>query len=206
MTSASDGSSRRVLTNSLERRAVTVTESTELIFPDGSTLGYNREQGGLWVTKPRIDEIDRRIISELGRDARLSIRALAELVHISRTSAHIRLQRLLDEGVITGFAAIVNREALGLAISAIVIVKVESDWSTVSEALATLPFVEKVQALAGDIDILLTVSAPDHDTLSETILRKIRSMPGVASTRSYVILEEREGTAPEQVLDIWHKT
>ncbi|MBX3088872.1 MAG: Lrp/AsnC family transcriptional regulator, partial [Cryobacterium sp.] len=116
-----------------------------------------------------------------------------------------RLQRLIDDGVITGFAATVNREALGLSITAIVIVKVDTDWTTVSESLATLPFVEKVQALAGDIDILLTVSAPDHETLSETILRRIRSMPGVASTRSYVILEERPGTAPEQVLDIWHK-
>lgn len=155
--------------------------------------------------KSRIDEIDRRIIAELGKDARLSIRGLAEKVHISRTSAHARLQRLIDDGVITGFAAKVNREALGLSITAIVIVKVDTDWTTVSESLATLPFVEKVQALAGDIDILLTVSAPDHETLSETILRRIRSMPGVASTRSYVILEERPGTAPEQVLDIWHK-
>lgn len=153
--------------------------------------------------KYRIDAIDRRIIAELGKDARLSIRSLAERVHISRTAAHTRLGRLLDHGIITGFSANVDREALGLGITAIVIVKVEADWPTVSEALAALPFVEKAQALSGDIDILLTVSAPDHDALSETILRRIHSMPGVASTRSYMILEERMGTAPELSTDAW---
>ncbi len=152
----------------------------------------------------RVDAIDRRIIAELGKDARLSIRSLAERVHISRTAAHTRLGRLLDNRIITGFSANVDREALGLGITAIVIVKVDADWSTVSEALAALPFVEKAQALAGDIDILLTVSAPDHDALSETILRRIHSTPGVASTRSYMILEERAGTAPEQSTDAWH--
>lgn len=154
--------------------------------------------------KYRIDAIDRRIIAELGKDARLSIRSLAERVHISRTAAHTRLGRLLEHGVITGFSANVDREALGLGITAIVIVKVDADWPTVSEALAALPFVEKAQALAGDIDILLTVSAPDHDALSETILRRIHSTPGVASTRSYMILEERAGTAPELSTDAWH--
>ncbi len=167
-------------------------------MPDGELPG-ERPRGKRY----RIDAIDRRIIAELGKDARLSIRSLAERVHISRTAAHTRLGRLLDHRIITGFSANVDREALGPGITAIVTVKVEADWPTVSEALAALPFVEKAQALSGDIDILLTVSAPDHDALSETILRRIHSMPGVASTRSDMILEEREGTAPEASTDAW---
>jgi DNA-binding Lrp family transcriptional regulator len=150
-----------------------------------------------------IDQVDRRIIAELGQDARLSIRALADRVHISRTSAHTRLSKLLEHGVITGFSANIDRESLGLGLTAIVIVKVDADWPTVSAALAALPFVEKAQALSGDIDILLTVSAPDHEALSETILRRIHSTPGVASTRSYMILEELAGTAPENSTDAW---
>ena len=153
--------------------------------------------------KHTLDQVDRRIIAELGRDARLSVRALADRVHISRTAAHTRLNSLLEHGVITGFSATVNREALGLNLSAIVIVKVDADWPTVSAALAALPFVEKAQALSGDIDILLTVSAPNHEELSETILRRIHSTPGVASTRSYMILEELAGTSPENSTDAW---
>jgi DNA-binding Lrp family transcriptional regulator len=153
--------------------------------------------------KHEVDAIDRRIIAELGRDARLSVRGLAEKVHISRTSVHTRLNALIENGVITGFTATVDRQALGLGVSAIVIVKVDADWPTVSAALAALPFVEKAQALSGDIDILLTVSAPSQEELSQTILRRIHSTPGVASTRSYIILEELAGTAPEQSTDSW---
>jgi DNA-binding Lrp family transcriptional regulator len=153
--------------------------------------------------KHEVDAIDRRIIAELGRDARLSVRALAEKVHISRTVVNTRLNALIENGVITGFTTTVDRQALGLGVSAIVIVKVDADWPTVSAALAALPFVEKAQALSGDIDILLTVSAPTQEQLSETILRRIRSMPGVASTRSYIILEELAGTSPEQSTDSW---
>ncbi len=159
------------------------------------------------MSQPRrheVDAVDRRIIAELGRDARLSVRALAEKVHISRTSAHTRLATLIEQGIITGFSATVDRQALGLGVSAIVIVKVDADWPTVSAALAALPFVEKAQALSGDIDILLTVSAPTQEQLSDTILRRIHSMPGVASTRSYIVLEELAGTAPEQSTDSWN--
>lgn len=153
--------------------------------------------------KPTLDAVDRRIVAALGCDARLSVRQLAEQVHISRSAAHARLTRLVDEGVITGFHAAVDREKLGLSLTALVIVKVDTDWSTVSEALAALPFVERVQALGGDVDILLTVNAPDHDALSETILRRIHTLPGVASTRSYIVLDEKSGTPPEQSTDIW---
>ncbi len=153
--------------------------------------------------KHEVDQVDRRIIAELGRDARLSVRALAERVHISRTAVHTRLNALIEHGIITGFAATVDRKALGLAVTAVVIVKVDADWPTVSAALAALPFVEKAQALSGDIDILLTVSAPSQEQLSETILRRIHNTPGVASTRSYIILEELTGTAPEQSTDSW---
>ena len=153
--------------------------------------------------KPALDAVDRRIVAALGRDARLSVRQLAEQVHISRSAAHARLGRLMDDGVITGFHATVDREKLGLSLTALVIVKVDTDWSTVSEALAALPFVERAQALGGDVDILLTVSAPDHDALSETILRRIHTTPGVASTRSYIVLDEKLGTPPEQSTDAW---
>lgn len=153
--------------------------------------------------KPALDAVDRRIVAALGQDARLSVRQLAQQVHISRSAAHARLTRLVNDGVITGFHAAVDREKLGLSLTALVIVKVDTDWPTVSEALAALPFVERAQALGGDVDILLTVNAPDHDALSETILRRIHTTPGVASTRSYIVLDEKAGTPPEQSTDIW---
>jgi DNA-binding Lrp family transcriptional regulator len=151
-----------------------------------------------------VDRVDRAIISELSQDSRLSIRELAGRVHVSRTAAHNRVQRLIADGVISGFVATVDRKALGLHVTAIVIVKVgDVVWSDLAAALAELPYVENVQAVSGDIDFVLTVSAPDHERLSEVIMRQIHAMPGVASTRSYVVLDEHPGTAPGVMMDIW---
>ncbi|WP_281886636.1 Lrp/AsnC family transcriptional regulator [Agromyces rhizosphaerae] len=151
-----------------------------------------------------IDAIDRRIVAELSRDGRLSVRTLAERVHISRTSAHNRVQSLVRRGVITGFGAQVDRKAIGLNVTALVVVRIQdAPWERIAEELAKLPFVEKVQAVSGDIDIMLTVSAPDHEQLSQAILRDIHDMPGVVSTRSHLVLYETDGRPPAQSLDIW---
>ena len=152
-----------------------------------------------------IDRTDRAIIAELAADSRLSIRTIAERVHISRTAAHHRVQNLIANGVLTGFGAQVDRKAIGLEVVAIVIVKVEKvPWPEVAAALAELPFVESVLAVSGDIDFVLTVSAPDHEQLSEVIMRQIHGMPGVVSTRSHVVLDSRVGTRPGARPDDWH--
>ncbi|HZK58422.1 MAG TPA: winged helix-turn-helix transcriptional regulator [Cryobacterium sp.] len=64
------------------------------------------------------------MVAELSRDARLSMRQIAERVHISRTAAHTRVQNLVRHGVITGFGAQVDRKSLGLHVSALVVVKI----------------------------------------------------------------------------------
>jgi len=152
-----------------------------------------------------IDRTDRAIIAELAADSRLSIRTIAERVHISRTAAHHRVQNLIANGVLTGFGAQVDRKAIGLEVVAIVIVKVEKvPWPEVATALSQLPFVESVLAVSGDIDFVLTVSAPDHEHLSEVIMRQIQGMPGVVSTRSHVVLDARAGAAPGTRPDDWH--
>ncbi|TFC91949.1 Lrp/AsnC family transcriptional regulator [Cryobacterium sinapicolor] len=155
-------------------------------------------------TPDGLDPIDRQIVAELSRDGRLSMRQLATLVHISRTTAHSRVQNLVRQGVVTGFGAQIDRRALGLGVSALVIVKIgEVSWAEMARRLSELPFVEKAQAVSGDIDIILTVSAPDHEQLSRAILRDIHSMPGVISTRSHLILEEITGLPPARAADSW---
>jgi len=153
---------------------------------------------------PGLDNIDRQIVAELSYDARLSMRQLALQVHISRTAAHTRVQKLIGHGVITGFGAQTDRKALGLNVSALVVVKIgDVAWGKIAAQLAELPFVEKAQAVSGDIDIILTVSAPDHEQLSQAILRDIHTMPGVISTRSHLILDEIIGHSPGATPDAW---
>jgi DNA-binding Lrp family transcriptional regulator len=151
-----------------------------------------------------IDRTDRAIIAELAADSRLSIRTIAERVHISRTAAHNRVQNLVATGVLTGFGAQVDRKAIGLDVTAIVIVKVgDAPWPQVAATLAELPFVESVLAVSGDIDFVLTVSAPDHEHLSQVIMRQIHGTPGVVSTSSHVVLDARQGSVPGMRRDDW---
>jgi DNA-binding Lrp family transcriptional regulator len=153
-----------------------------------------------------VDRIDRAIISELARDSRLSIRSIADRVHISRTAANKRVLNLIESGVLKGFTAQVDRKAIGLNVTALVIVKVGNvPWPDLASALARLPFVESVLAVSGDIDFVLTVSAPDQEHLSEVIMRQIHEMPGVISTSSHIVLDSRDGTAPGIAADEWPK-
>lgn len=150
------------------------------------------------------DRIDRQIIAELSKDARLSVRAIAERIHLSRNATHNRILKLTESGVITGFEARVDRKAIGLHVTAVVIAKVgpTAPWKEILASLLELPFVESVQAVSGDIDFLITVNAPDHEALSDVIMQRIRDLPGIVSTRSYVVLDSHAGTAPGLIEDL----
>lgn len=150
------------------------------------------------MTAPKpLDRTDRAIIAELTKDARLSVRALAERLHLSRTAAHARVQRLIADGIITGFSAQVDRQAIGLVLAALVTVKIEdTDWQRIHDRIAAMPFVERVLSVSGDIDFVVNVAVPDQQTLRDTIMRGIHAIPGVVSTQSYLVLDQREGERP----------
>src|SRR5476649_1952823 len=87
---------------------------------------YDPERARRYSERMAVDRIDRAIISELALDSRLSIRTIAERVHISRTAAHNRVQTLVANGVIKSFAAQIDRKSIGLNVTAIVIVQAGS--------------------------------------------------------------------------------
>ena len=143
----------------------------------------------------RIDEIDRQILTELARDGRTSIRTLAERVHISRTNAYARVERLIREGVIVGFHARIAPEPAGLGTSAYVSIGIQQNtWREVSAALAEVRYIEHAALLAGDHDVLALVRAPDNAALRNLVLNQIQGIPGVLSTRTWLVFEEFDGT------------
>ena len=81
-----------------------------------------------------LDDIDRAILGELRRDARVSMTAIAEVVHISRAGAHARIKRLTDAGVITGYTVRTDPVLLGHHASAYVMLALEQPaWQEVQE-------------------------------------------------------------------------
>ncbi|WP_405735712.1 Lrp/AsnC family transcriptional regulator [Streptomyces sp. NBC_01537] len=141
-----------------------------------------------------LDDIDRQILAELLRDGRMSIRALAEQVHISRANAYTRIGRMVDDGVISGFTARLNPQRAGLSTSAYMTVTIEQNaWRHVSKALREIPYVENFALVGGDFDVLVMVRAPDNTALRHVVLERIQEVPGVRSTRTWLVFEESQG-------------
>ncbi|MEO3779278.1 Lrp/AsnC family transcriptional regulator [Micromonospora sp. B11E3] len=154
----------------------------------GSAHGAGRSAGPL-------DEIDRRILDELVRDGRMSVRTLADRVHVSRTNAYARVERLLRDGVIAGFQARVVPEPAGLGTSAYIALTIEQNtWREVSAELARVHYVEHVALLSGEHDVLALVRAPDNATLRDVVLERVQSIAGVLSTRTWLVFREFDGT------------
>ncbi|KAB1907145.1 MULTISPECIES: Lrp/AsnC family transcriptional regulator [unclassified Micromonospora] len=151
--------------------------------------------GGTGRSAGPLDEVDRRILRELTEDARLSIRTLAERVHVSRTNAYARVERLLRDGVVTGFRAQVAPEPAGLGTSAYIALTIEQNtWREVSAELARVRYIEHAALLSGEHDVLALVRAPDNATLRDVVLDRVQSIAGVLSTRTWLVFEEFDGT------------
>src|SRR4051794_26719841 len=142
-------------------------------------------------TATPVDEVDRAIIGELTQDGRMSIRALADKLHISRTNAYARIERLVGERVITGFGARIDPRLAGLGTSAYIMVTVEqTSWREMAAGLRKIPYVDHVTLVGGDFDIMLLVRTPDNATLRDVVLQRLQAIEGVRSTRTWLIFEE----------------
>ncbi|GAB2952308.1 Lrp/AsnC family transcriptional regulator [Nonomuraea fastidiosa] len=141
-----------------------------------------------------LDDVDRAIIAELRRDGRMSVRTLAEHVHISRASAYARLTRLMEDGVITGFTAEISPAKAGLGTSAYVSITIEQNsWRQVSARLRETPYVEHFAMVGGDYDVLALVRTPDNAALRHVVLERIQDIPGVRATRTWLVFDEARG-------------
>ena len=138
-----------------------------------------------------MDDVDRHILRELTRDGRLSMRTLAERLHISRANAYARVQRLREAGVIRGFTIDVDPVASGLGTSAYVTLNIQQvQWRQVRESLRQLTGVEQISLVGGEFDVILLVRARDNADLRRLVLGQIQGMPGVINTRTLLVFEE----------------
>ncbi|MCB5179876.1 Lrp/AsnC family transcriptional regulator [Streptomyces antimicrobicus] len=145
-----------------------------------------------------LDPIDRSILRLLQTDGRASIRSVAEQVHVSRANAYARINRLIDDGVIRGFAARINHERAGQGASAYITLKiVQNSWRTVREQLRELPGAAHIALVSGDFDVLLLVHTPDNRTLRELVLTRLQAIPEVLSTHTLLVFEETDLLDPQ---------
>ena len=138
-----------------------------------------------------IDDIDEMIVRELRADGRLSIPRLAERVGVSRANAYARFDRLVEDGVITGFTATTDPRSLGLDVAALI--QISSDqqhWPRLKQELLAAPGVEWLGMGAGEFDFVALVRARNLDDLRDVVLRHVLAIDGVQSSHTTVLLDE----------------
>ncbi|HEY2078330.1 MAG TPA: Lrp/AsnC family transcriptional regulator [Streptosporangiaceae bacterium] len=143
---------------------------------------------------PALDDVDRAIVHALRRDGRISMRALAQELHISRAATYTRVQRLESSGVITGYTATIDPERYGHGVSAYVYLKIaQRTWKPLRDRLMHIGQVEHAALVSGGTDIVLLVRARDVRALRDLVLERLHTMPEVISTESVMIFDEAVG-------------
>lgn len=141
----------------------------------------------------QIDSFDAKIVAALTLDGRMSVTDLAAAVGLSRSPCQARLKRLVDEGYIRGFRAVLDPVKLGLEHIAFTEVKLsettERALAAFNAAVLKIKEVEACHMIAGPFDYLLKVRTRDIRRYREVLGEKISSLPHVASTSTYVVME-----------------
>ncbi len=135
-----------------------------------------------------VEDIDRQILRHLSTDGRMSFTDLGKATGLSTSAVHQRVRRLEQRGVIRGYAAVIDPEALGLPLTAFVSVTPLDPAAPddVPDRLSSLPEIEACHSVAGDENYILKVRVATPGSL-EGLLARIRSAAAVA-TRTTIVL------------------
>ena len=137
---------------------------------------------------PALDDVSRALVEMLQRDGRQSYAALAAAVGLSESTVRQRVQRLVDAGVIQ-VVAVTDPTQVGFARQAMIGIRVDGDLIPVGDALTEMDEVSYVVTTAGSFDLLAEVVCEDDEQLLDLLTRRVRTLPGVASTETFVYLK-----------------
>jgi Lrp/AsnC family leucine-responsive transcriptional regulator len=135
-----------------------------------------------------VEEIDRQILNLLARDGRMSFTDLGKVTGLSTSAVHQRVRRLEQRGVIRGYTAVIDPEAVGLSLTAFISVTPldQAAPDDVPDQLAELPEIEACHSVAGEENYILKVRVATPGAL-EQLLARIRAAASV-STRTTIVL------------------
>jgi len=161
------------------------SEPTEHV-PSAGARGRRRQQSAL-------DDLSKAIIEQLQQDGRRAYATIGKAVGLSEAAVRQRVQKLQDSGVIQ-IVAVTDPLTVGFNREAMIGIRCEGDIEPVAAALSAMTEVSYVVATAGSFDILVEVVAEDDDQLLEIINKRIRAIPQVRSTESFVYLKLHKQT------------
>ena len=134
------------------------------------------------------DDLDRRLVALLRKDARMPIAQLSKSLGVSRATIYLRLQKLMQSGIVEGFTVRLNPEVDRRQIRAHVLIKVTGKLARATEKqLQSMPEVTALHAISGVYDLIAELEAGSSAELNELIDR-IGEQQGVEKTTSSILL------------------
>lgn len=143
---------------------------------------------------PDLNATDRKILSALQHDGKMSNVALAQSIGMAPSPCLRRVKQLEERGCIDGYVALLNRRALGFGVIAYVEVKVpqiigDPVVERFNEAVLNEPAIVACYITAGQFDYLLKVVARDMDEYAKLVQSTLLKLPGVRDTRSTFVMQ-----------------
>ena len=140
-----------------------------------------------------LDDVSKAIIEELQQDGRRSYAAIGQAVGLSEAAVRARVGRLIENGSMQ-IVAVTDPQQVGFTREAMVGISVEGNIDAVAEKLEAIDAISYLVVCAGSFDILAEVIAEDDEHLLAIINDRIRAIPNVRSTETFVYLKLRKQT------------
>jgi Lrp/AsnC family transcriptional regulator for asnA, asnC and gidA len=140
-----------------------------------------------------LDDADKALIELLQEDGRTPYTRLAATVGLSEAAVRQRVQRLIDDNVVQ-IVAVTDPLRLGFRRQAMVGVRTDGDIRAVADTLAAIPEIDYVVFTSGSFDLLFEIVCEDDERLLALLNDKVRCIPGVRSTETFVYLKLQKQT------------
>ncbi|KQS64476.1 ArsR family transcriptional regulator [Rhizobium sp. Leaf371] len=151
-----------------------------------------------------IDKIDRKILSILQADGRITNLELSERVGLSPTATSERMRRLLKEGYVSGFGARLDPQRLGFGLLVFIEVMLDKTtpevFDTFADAIRKAPSVIECHMVAGGFDYLVKTRFEDMSAYRNFLGQFLWTLQGVKETRTYAVMEEIKNDGPLPLL------
>ena len=137
-----------------------------------------------------LDEFDSKIIAELEKDGRMAYSAIASQLKISKTMVHQRINRLMEQGIITGIRPIINEKKIGYDWASFTGISLnrDSDSNRIIEELKKIPEITECYYVTGSFTLYVKLIAKNHEHMRTILYEKIDSIVGISKTDSIIEL------------------
>ncbi|MBI2184870.1 MAG: Lrp/AsnC family transcriptional regulator [Thaumarchaeota archaeon] len=138
----------------------------------------------------KIDDTDMKILTELVRDAGLSVPKLSKKINVNASVVYSRIKRLAKRGLIRRFTVEVDEELLGYSVAALIGINIDAkNREKILDELKSLTNIRQIVEVTGRFDIILDARAKSLDDLHEVVSSKIARIVGILHTETFIEMQ-----------------